>query len=148
MSQLGKLQLFRDQGKAMCFIAEMCFKCSFLERRSEAEKWNQRARDVGAAHGFFSLESKACIGLGMAAVAEGRDEEGVALLRNALVAAELNELDSPGFELDALQYLIDALFQTNLIDEVEPLVLRFREAAKAHSEKQGGGLGSSRSLTA
>jgi len=131
---LGKLQRFRDQGEAMCNLSDVL---CFLERNSEAATWYQRARDVGAAHGFFSLESTACIGLGEAAVEEGRHEEGVALLRNALVAAELNELDDPAFELSALSPLVEALFTTNSIDEVDPLVLRFREAAKAESEKEG-----------
>ena len=134
---LGKLQRFRDQGEDMCKLSNILH---LLERNSEAATWSQRARDVGAAHGFFSLESKACRGLGMAAVEEGRDEEGVALLRNALVAAELNELDDPKYELDALASLIHALFKTKYIDEVEPLVLRFREAAKAKSEKEEFGL--------
>jgi len=133
---LGKLQRFRDQGEEMCSLSIMLRS---LERNSEAEKWCQRARDVGAAHGFFSLESKACMGLGEATMREGRHEEGLALLRNALVAADLNELDTPGDELDALRALIYALFRTNLIDEVEPLVLRHHEAAKAQSEKEGAG---------
>jgi hypothetical protein len=128
---LGKLQRFWDQGNAMCCLSNTLRS---LERNSEAATWSQRARDVGAAHGFFSLESRACIGLGTAAMEEGRHEEGLALLRNALVAAELNELDNPAFELDPLQALIKALFKTNSIDEVEPLVLRYREAAKAQSE--------------
>ena len=59
------------------------------------------------------------------------------LLRNALVAAELNELDDQQYELDALYALIQALFKARAIDEVEPLVLRYREAAKAEREKQG-----------
>jgi len=132
---LGKLQRFRDQGEAMCTLSTIL--CS-LERNSEATTWYQRARDVGAAHGFFSLESRACRGLGMAAMEEGRHEEGVALLRNALMAAELNELDDARFEMDAMESLIEALFSTSSIDEVEPLVLRFREAAKAQSEKEEG----------
>ena len=53
------------------------------------------------------------------------------------VAAELNELYKPKYKLDALNSLIDALLLTNSIDEVEPLVLRFRDAAKAESEKEG-----------
>jgi len=110
---------------------------SLLDRSSEAATWSQRVRDVGAAHGFFSLESTACIGLGMAAIDASRFEEGLALLRNALVAAELNELDDPVFELHALKTLIQALFKTNLIDEVEPLVLRYREATKAERGKEG-----------
>ena len=68
---------------------------------------------------------------------EGRHEEGVALLRNALVAAELNELDDPEYELSVLEGLVEALFTTKSIDEAEPLVLRYREAAKAQSEKGG-----------
>ena len=47
----------------------------------------------------------------MTAMEEGRREEGVELLRNALVAAELNELDDPQYELDALDVLIQALFR-------------------------------------
>jgi len=53
------------------------------------------------------------------------------------VAAELNELDDPQFELIALKSLVEALFTTRSIEEVEPLVLRYREAAKAQSEKEG-----------
>jgi len=131
---LGKLQRFRDQGDTMCNLSSIL---RFLDRKSEAATWYQRARDVGAAHGFFSVESQACIGLGHAAMEEGRHEEGVALLRNALVAAELNELDDPQHELDALIPLISALFTTKSLDEAEPLVIRYREAAKAQSGKDG-----------
>jgi len=131
---LGKLQRFRDQGEAMCRVSDTL---RFLDRNSEAVTWSQRARDVGAAHGFFSLESKACDGLGMAAMEEGRHEEGLALLRNALVAAELNELDDSQYELNALTSLIIVLFLTDSIDEVEPLLLRYREAAKVRSGKKG-----------
>jgi len=134
---IGKLQLFRDQGAAMCDAADLLLA---LQRDSEAAIWFQRARDVGAAHGFISLERTACMGIGRAAMEEGRHEEGLALLRNALVAAELNELDNPRYELDALKSLIFALVTTKSIDEVEPLVLRYREAAKAQSEKEGAGV--------
>ena len=60
-------------------------------------------------------------------MAEGSDsyEEGLALLRNGLVAAELNELDDPQHELNALHDLIVALFATGSTGEVEPLVMRF-----------------------
>ena len=131
---LGKLQRFRDQGESMCRLSDVL---SFLERNSEAATWYQRARDVGAAHGFFSLESRACLGLGTTALREGRLEEGMALLRNALVAAELNELDDPRYELNAVESLVEALLPTHEIDETEPLVVRYREAAKAKSEKEG-----------
>jgi hypothetical protein len=131
---LGKLQRFRDQGEAMCRLSNFL---RFLYRKSEAATWFQRVRDVGAAHGFFSLECTACMGLGGAAMGEGRHEEGLALLRNALVAAELNELDDPTYELHALEALVEALLHKHAIDEVEPLVLRFRDAAKAQSEQEG-----------
>jgi hypothetical protein len=131
---LGKLQRFWDQGDSMCTISDFL---RYLDRTSEAATWFQRARDVGAAHGFFSVESMACSGLGRAAMDEGRHEEGLALLRNAMVAAELNELDDPRYEMEALDVLIRALFQSNAIDEVEPLVFLYQEAAKAQSEKEG-----------
>ena len=131
---LGKLKRFLDQGHAMCCLSNMV---RLLDRKSESVTWSQRARDVGAAHGFFSLESVACKGLARAAMEEGRHEEGVALMRNALVAAELNELDDPEYEREALKALVESLLQTHAIDEVEPLVLRYRKAAKAQSEKEG-----------
>ena len=66
----------------------------------------------------------------MAAIEEGRQDEGLELLRNALVAADLNELEDPAIELDALEPLVEELLRTHAIDEVEPLVLRYRDVAK------------------
>jgi hypothetical protein len=131
---LGKLQLFWDQGDEMCRLADVLRS---LDNNSEAGTWNQRARDVGAEHGFFSLECTACMGLGKAALAEGRNKEGLALLQNAVVAAGLNEFDDPAYELDALTDLITALFTTGATKEVEPLVLRFHKALKAKKETVG-----------
>ena len=81
---LGTLQRFRDQGASICSVAESLL---VLERRQEARKQYERARDVGAAHGFFSVECRACVGLGNIAMVEGRHDEGVDLSRNALAAA-------------------------------------------------------------
>ena len=53
------------------------------------------------------------------------------------MAAGLNELDDPQYELEALKILIHALFRTNSIDELESLALRYREAVKAQSGKEG-----------
>ena len=82
----------------------------------------------------------------------------MALLQNALKAAELNELDDPEYERDALNELIPQIFKMidqvgrrgaaagvtlssrhrrGAIDQVEPLVLRFREATKVEREKDG-----------
>ena len=79
---LGKIQRFRDQGEAICVVAGTL---QTLGRQKEASPFYQRARDVGEAHGFFSVESRACLGLGLGAIKDGRSEEGVELLQNALV---------------------------------------------------------------
>ena len=128
---LGKLELFRDQGEALCGLAGMLLN---LKRDTESARRYQEARDVAEAHGFFLVESEACRGLGRSAMDEGRHKDGVKLLQNALAAAELNELDHRTYALEALEVLIGALFQTHAIDDVEPLVLRYREAVKTDSE--------------
>ena len=113
----------------------------------EAVKWYQSARDLGEAHGFFSLECFACLGLGTVALGQGREEEGLDLLRNAALAAPLVENEDGSSELIALSTLIPALISTGscnvgtkaletpALDEAEPWVLRFREVAKERSRK-------------
>jgi len=114
---LGKRQRLRDQGEAMCALAN---SLRAVGKRQEASLYYQKARKVGKAHGFFSVEWMACLGLGQDKIVEGRIEEGLDLLRNALVASRLSENEgSSTFELDVLQSLIDALFLTEAIDEVE-----------------------------
>ena len=54
---LGKMERFRDQGELMCDTAG---NLRFAGMVQEAAGYFQRARDVGAAHGFFSVEGKAC----------------------------------------------------------------------------------------
>ena len=132
---LGKMERFRDQGAAMCEAAGYVANAG---KRHESAAYLQRARDVGAAHGFFSVECRACLGLGRMALEEGRHEEGLDLQRNALAASSLREDEGDTrMELNVLAHLTEALFQTHKIDEVEPLVLRYREAAKAESQKVG-----------
>ena len=80
----------------------------------------QKARKVGEAHAFFSVECRACLGLGREKMVEGCNEEGFDLLRNALAASRLSENEGfSTFELSVLQSLIDALLLTEGIDEVE-----------------------------
>ena len=131
---LGKLQRFRDQGEALCTIAKCLFS---LRRKQETATYFKTARDLGAKHGFFSAESDACLGLGRLALSEGRHEEGMELLRNAVAAASLNESDDTTYERNAFHHLIEALIDSNEIDELEPLVARYREAALAESRKEG-----------
>jgi hypothetical protein len=133
---LGNMKRFRDQGEAMCIAAEYLVDADC--NHQESLGYFQRARDVGAAHGFFSVECKACLGLGRKALAGGRHEEGVDLLRNALAASSLRENeDDTILEVSVLSHLIDALLQTHAIDEVEALLPRYRDAAKAESRKLG-----------
>ncbi|KAJ1479958.1 hypothetical protein T484DRAFT_1812368, partial [Baffinella frigidus] len=127
---LGKMQRFRDQGECYCSAAESLL---VLTKHPEAIKLFERARKLGEAHGFFSVECRACEGIGQLAMLQGRHEEGVEMLRHALAAAPLNEEDDSHFELRVLEKFIDALFVTNAFDEVEPLVERYREAASAES---------------
>jgi hypothetical protein len=73
---LGKMERFRDQGELMCMIAVSLFQ---IGKQQEAVGWLERARKVGEAHGFFSVECQACLGLGKQAISMGRHEEGVEL---------------------------------------------------------------------
>jgi len=130
----GKRQRFRDQGEELCIVADQLLG---LCKDQEAEGYFQRARKIAEAHGFFSVECDACLGLGKLAMAVGDQEEGVELLRNALVCVPLCEENDTNIELNVLQIFTDALFHTHAIDEVEPLVTRYLEAAKAKSQKQG-----------
>ena len=129
---LGKMERFRDQASALCCVADsLCI----LDNFHEAERTYTRARDLGAQHGFFSAECLACLGLGHVCTEEGRPEEALELLRNAVAASTLVELEDSSYQLNSLQRLIDALLIANAIDEMEPLILRFREAVEAQWSK-------------
>mmetsp|Transcript_56094 Transcript_56094/g.133904 ORF Transcript_56094/g.133904 Transcript_56094/m.133904 type:complete len:296 (-) Transcript_56094:42-929(-) len=131
---LGKMERFRDQGEEMCSLADRLFTAG---KRQESVWWLERARKVAEAHGFFSVECRACLGLGDESVEDGRHEQGVDLLRNALAAASLSEDEHIFAEACILPTLIEALFTTNNApDELETLVPRFRAAAKAESRKK------------
>ena len=131
---LGNMQRFRDQGEALCRVAD---HLRSLGKEQEVETHLQRARKIAEAHGFFSVECESCLGLGRLAMEEGRQEEGLELLRNSLTCVPLFEEEDNILELYVLLNFTDALFHTHAIDEVEPLVARFLEAAKAQSEKEG-----------
>jgi len=109
----------------------------FPDRVAEAGKLFQMARDIGAAHGFFSVECSACQGLGRIATMEGRLEEAVDLLRHALAASTLNEDEDANYELGCLDSLTAALLKMKAVDEVADLVPRYRELAQEDSRKVG-----------
>jgi tetratricopeptide (TPR) repeat protein len=128
------MERFRDQGEEMCELATSLLQSG---RQHEAAEYYQRACDLGSAHGFFSVESRAFLGLGVLATGEGRAEEGLDLLRNALAAARLAENEASSFdELFVLYWLINALFEADAIEEVEKLVLRYGEMAEEKARKE------------
>jgi len=141
---LGSMERFRDQGEEIFELANSILILNTTEEfgvsafgKEEAARHFQTARDLGAAHGFFSLECRACLGLGWLKTDEGRDEEAVELLQNALAAAKLSEAEQGDTEeLRVLPSLLDALLNTNALEEVEPLVKRYREAGEAESRRQ------------
>ena len=55
---------------------------------------------------------------------------------NQAAAPLIEDADTNAAEVKVLRSLLDALFATDasLVDEIEPLVLRFRAAAKAHAQ--------------
>jgi len=134
---LGRMQRFRDQGEEMCSLAgKILFS---LDKHEEAGVLFREARKIAEANGFFSVEFSACEGLGKLAIKEGRAQEGVELLQNALVAACLCEGEEKGtfYELSALISLTGALVQCapvpQAMDKVEQLLPRLRELAHAKS---------------
>ena len=129
---LGKMQLFRDQGEAMC----MCATLANTEKK-ETVRYFQRARDVAEAHGFFTVECKACTGLGELALQDGRYEEAADLLRNALAAVPLMEKEDVQHDVKVLVLLGKTLFMLKALDELEALVPRLRETTKAASQDLG-----------
>ena len=64
-------------------------------------------------------------------MAEGRNAEGLDLLRNALAASSLSEDGEMHWERPVLRSLIQGLFKMDALEEVEPLIQRYREAATA-----------------
>ena len=114
---LGKMQRFRDQGEAICTCAD---SLHFAGKRQEAAGFFSAARSLGEAHGFFSVECLACMGLGEIAIGEGRLEDGVQMLQNALLCAPLNEGDDNNYELNVLCCLCNVLLNSDAIDDVHP----------------------------
>ena len=125
MEKQGLKERPRHKGEVMCQLAASLVSA---DRPQDAAKQYEKARDVGAAHGFSSVEREACLGLGKQRMEAGRDEDGVALLWEALAAAQHHEkAGNYVWKIPALYTLIDALFETDAIDDVEPLFERFAE---------------------
>jgi len=106
---LGRMQRFRDQGEAMDILGSTLFT---VGKEADAERWMLRARQVGADHGFFTVECRACAALGNLYMQDGREAEGLDLLRNAVAAATLDDTPDRMLETTSLQSLADALLRS------------------------------------
>jgi len=132
----------------MCDVADILCEISEPEdggRHAVPLTWYQKARDLGAAHGFFALEFRASAALGQMAIEEGLHQEGADLLRHALAALLKDEAGDAGSENDAdrdfrelnvLAHFADALLTINAFDELEDLLPRFREKANPNPVEQ------------
>ncbi|KAJ1470903.1 hypothetical protein T484DRAFT_3569851 [Baffinella frigidus] len=76
------MKRFRDQGEAMVSLANNLL---ISLRREEAIKCFHQALTIGRKHLSFSVEFLASMQLGQMACDDGRFEEGLELLRSALV---------------------------------------------------------------
>mmetsp|Transcript_38217 Transcript_38217/g.90272 ORF Transcript_38217/g.90272 Transcript_38217/m.90272 type:complete len:257 (+) Transcript_38217:224-994(+) len=119
--------------------------CAKSQTTSACLEGRRKPRRTSRGHGISAhntassrpAECDACLGLGGLAILDGRHEEGLELLRNAVAAAPLYEGNESSHLLNASRRLIEALFTTNAIDELEPLVPRYRDAAKAETRRRG-----------
>ena len=121
---LGQLQRFRDQGDQMMIAARLLI---LIDKGAEAVRWMEEARNVGAAHGFYTMESQACNALGALAFDQGRREDGLGLMRNAIIAGKLNEFEDPADELHAMNQIMEPLFKESEIDEITGMMSRYQE---------------------
>ena len=126
---LGSMELFHEQGLYMTSLGGMFMA---MKHYIVAQIYFQEVRDIGVAHGFFTMECKACLGLGRIAMKEGRSQEGLELLQNAVCASSLLlPTDNPReYEINAFYWLIDALFDSEDIDEAEKLMVRMAATVK------------------
>jgi hypothetical protein len=136
---LGAMNRFRDQGEEMYYQGSSLLLRKYEKgnpdvgriERNLAKKWFERTRDVAEQHGFFTLESEACFGLGKLSVNDGRVEEGIDLIRNAYIAGGLD--DSVVHASQAVELLIELYIQTHKLDDADSLIPKYEELAKKSS---------------
>ena len=118
---LGSMKRFRDQGDETNIIADLY---SSLDDYSSAIIYFERARRIGEAHGFFRIECLACRGMGDVFVKQGRVDEGMDLLRNALAAAPLSEFKTLSLESHVLTTILSPVLSPDYVwnSEIETQV--------------------------
>jgi ATP/maltotriose-dependent transcriptional regulator MalT len=127
---LAKLQRFKDQGTLLCYIAD-CY--NLTGDYNESNKNHKQARRIAEDHGFYSIECLSCRGHGQSLVDQGIVEEGLDLLRNAVIAGPLCEIDADSFELCALDALVLALVNKGHMSEASSHISRLCELATKNS---------------
>jgi hypothetical protein len=136
---LGAMNRFRDQGEEMYSQGSSLLLRKYEKgnpdvgriERDLAEKWFKRTRAVAEQHGFFTLESEACFGLGKLSVNDDRVEEGIDLIKNAYIAGDLD--DSVAHASQAVELLIELYIQTHQLDDAVLLIPKYGELAKKSS---------------
>mmetsp|Transcript_8690 Transcript_8690/g.20330 ORF Transcript_8690/g.20330 Transcript_8690/m.20330 type:complete len:323 (-) Transcript_8690:305-1273(-) len=129
---LGCMERFRDQGRAMCRVAEQLRNS---HQDEEAHQWATRARDLGVQHGFFQTEMAAVLQLAEQDIKKGRLKEGVDQLRHALTVTRFceDENEAELLQRNALHSMMDALEGLAMEsgeeqEEQEEMITRFQKA--------------------
>ena len=129
---LGKLERFREQ------VTDMFHAGIYLTELKDAKgatRWFQRAREVGAQHGFYSAECEACVGLGLVEQMKGRRKEAEELFLHALTALDFVEDVADGYPAAARgnleRQIATFLLETDSYEAAGPLIQRLRELAEA-----------------
>ena len=136
---LGAMNRFRDQGEEMYSKGSSLLLRKYEKgnpdvgriERNLAEKWFNDTRRVAEAHGFFTLESEACFGLGKLLVNDDRVEEGIDLIHNAYIAGNLD--DSVVHASQAVDLLIELFIETHQLDKAMEFIPKYEELAKKSS---------------
>lgn len=129
----GKQQMCRDQGDTLGFIAQYSM---IIKNDEQAMEYFEKSRKVAETHGFFGIESRACRGIGALLIRQGRFDEGMDLLRNALAAAPLAEVDCSSLEAAAIETLLLNIlgmpweWDNTQLAEADTLTLRYCSVAE------------------
>ena len=134
---LGEKHRFRDEA-VMLSMAGHCFLSQ--KDAQGGERLFQKARDLGAQHGFFSTECAACLGLGRAALVQGRTRDAEDLFRVSLSAVDFVE-DVPNFPRallakDVNVALAGLLMKTDRFEDAGPSVQNLLALSEAEPDPE------------